>query len=482
MTPPRSRTLAATLALLPLAACSVAPPVTPDESFPEAAVVLDGSVHDWPEDAALVADAHYLYFRVAAGDDALQASPTTVALWIDLDADASTGYVRSSPPPARDMGIDLEIQFSPAGPDGQPGLGVAIYALGPGGGRTEIGHDEADFMFTPTYAAEWHEGRISRAILDTEALAGVGDTGEATAMVVVLEGGMPSTMWSDAFGTTMPASEGARPPSFAVVPAHEPGTIRVMSWNVLRDSPIENAAPFARVIDAADPDIVLLQEWDYTGPQLEGWFTALVDAPRGWHAVASDAWGVALVSRHRVERLGHDLEIDGNDVRFVAGVVSTPLGPVAVGSAHLKCCGPAGGPEDARRAAEAALISESLGSWAGDAGVGLRVVAGDLNLVGTRTPLDDLRAGLDADGSDMDVVETYVLGDAAAYTWSDAESPFSPGRLDYAVASDATMEVVRAFVLDTRRLSDEALARMGLQRGDSAASDHMPLIIDLRPR
>jgi hypothetical protein len=50
------------------------------------------------------------------------------------------------------------------------------------------------------------------------------------------------------------------------------------------------------------------------------------------------------------------------------------------------------------------------------------------------------------------------------------------------VYSDANADAVTTVVLDTARLSDASLARLGLDRADSQASDHLPIIVDIRPR
>ena len=111
----------------------------------------------------------------------------------------------------------------------------------------------------------------------------------------------------------------------------------------------------------------------------------------------------------------------------------------------------------------------------------VRVICGDMNLVGSRPPLDILRANLDADGSDLSIAEPFVLGDRSQYTWSDYKTTFTPGRLDYVLYSDSTAQVYQSFVLDTSRLNEETLARAGLNRTDTDASDHKPVVVDLIP-
>jgi hypothetical protein len=89
---------------------------------------------------------------------------------------------------------------------------------------------------------------------------------------------------------------------------------------------------------------------------------------------------------------------------------------------------------------------------------------------------------LDANGSDLSVAPARVLGDAAFYTWQDDKTEFPPGRLDYLAFGEGGAQLINAFVLDTRRLGDRSLASMGLNRADTDASDHLPVVIDLSPR
>ena len=58
------------------------------------------------------------------------------------------------------------------------------------------------------------------------------------------------------------------------------------------------------------------------------------------------------------------------------------------------------------------------------------------------------------------------LGDAAFYTWTDAETQFSPGRLDWLVYSHTTAQAINAFALDTAGLNDEVLEQAGLDRAE----------------
>jgi endonuclease/exonuclease/phosphatase family metal-dependent hydrolase len=107
------------------------------------------------------------------------------------------------------------------------------------------------------------------------------------------------------------------------------------------------------------------------------------------------------------------------------------------------------------------------------------IIGGDLNLVGTRGPLEILRDGLGSDGSDFAPASTGVIGDTAIYTWRDDRSYFGPGRLDWFVTGEST--TVQAFALDTRLIDADRLAMWGLYPDDSAVSDHLPVVVDLKP-
>jgi endonuclease/exonuclease/phosphatase family metal-dependent hydrolase len=305
-------------------------------------------------------------------------------------------------------------------------------------------------------------------------------------MVVLSDSSGKMVGWSDPESFPMPSAAAAAPAADLSIPSKAQGSVRVVSYNVLKSALNESPQSFARVFQVLDPDIIVIQEWDADAATAGSWFTGQVSGERSWNARSAGS-GVVIVSPHPMKPLGPNaLSLAGaaqqTQVRFIGSVVTTPAGDVAVGSVHLKCCGTAGSSEDQRRLAEAKLINSAFKSALSEGGPAMRVIAGDCNLVGTYGPLEALMAGLDSDGSDLSPATPVVLGDSATYTWSDPKSEFPPGRLDYALFGDASADVVQAFVLDTSRLSTRSLARVGLDRTDTAASDHLPVVVDLRPR
>ena len=454
-------------------------------------VMIDGDIGEWPREVVATADDAYLYLRFSVGEggQALQASDQTVTIHLDLDGNGGTGFSMLDPVDAAGMGVDLEVEFSPRNDKGSFDRGAAAYVVDGAGARTRIPVAGLDLLFTPTHASAWYEARISRHVAtgtDTSALEAPG----AWEGVITLRDASGSLRgWSDAFSADKPQASEQPPLSNSVLPPRPAGAIRVLNWNIHRNNPEKDAAPFARIIEVVRPDVILLQEWDAKTPeQIARWFHENLDSPtETWHALSGRTWGVAVVSPYPITPLikdGITFPHDGRDhnARLVSGVVALPVGDIVVASTHLKCCGSASSPEDSTRIAEAGRISSTLGAAIKDDPTWVRVIAGDMNLVGTRTPLELIAKGMDTDGSDLEVAQVRVLGDNATYTWVDWQTTFTPGRLDYVLYSGAGCRVLQATALDTRRLSDAALARMGLERNDSGASDHLPIVVDVAIR
>lgn len=471
------------LALL-VAGCARAPETRSQrEADAHRVVVLDGDIAEWGHDAAR-ADEHYLYFRWSLGsaDFPPQAAPYTTAILLDLDDDPATGDPHAAD--GSTLGIDLRVLLSPPTPTGTR-RGVRVEMVSAGGERRNLSHAEADFSFSPTYAANWYEARLSRS------LPGHAITSERVAGVYALLGSDGARIGqSDTFRLVLPTARRAQPDHSATLPVKPADALRIVSYNVLRNGPTERPDPFRRILSAIAPDVVLLQEWDRPD-SIAAWFNAHLSHAGVWHVRAGEG-GVAIVSRHPLEKAGPDTVViapEGPEarpyrpVRVVTALADTPIGSVLLASVHLKCCGTAGSIEDRTRLSEARAVNAAVHKGIDDDRVAHVVIGGDFNLVGSRPPIDLARASLDADGSDLALASARVLSDYAYYTWTDAASDFSPGRLDFIAFSDASAWAVTAFVLDTARLGQAALDAAGLLRDDSAnASDHLPVVVDLRPR
>jgi len=451
-------------------------------------ITIDGSAADWPEQRYPAADREYLFLPLASdGAAPLQGAPETMQLLLDVDANAITGSTEPLPihPSLQDLGIDLVVEFSPRGDEGIE-RGVTAYALDSAGERTFVGHAGIGLVALPTHASEFYELRVRRDLASIDGLPtpGLQSSGSLSGLWVLRSESGDVEGWSDPFTVDLPAASGGPTLTSEDVPAKAETDFRIVSYNVERSAPLSNPGPFSRILKALDPDVILFQEWDEgTSEDLEAWLNGQLGGQ--WHTIKGGAQGVAIASIHPLTPAGPgelSLSAAGMSypVRFVAGIVETSAGAMGIASVHLKCCGTSDSPEDLRRIAEAESINEELESAFAE--VPIRVVAGDLNLVGSGDAMTPLRVGLDVDRTDLVVAPALVLGDSVATTWSNPRGRFAPGRLDYALIGDAAAETTRAFILDTRLLSSTVLGRAGLEGTDSDASDHLPLIVDIRPR
>lgn len=467
---------------------------TPAGSVDEEPVVVDGAFHEWSDESIRV-DGHDVSVRLELPEEiTLQAATYSVALLVDVDGDPETGAGLDQVEGDTDVGAEIAIVFSPRGArPSAGGQGVAALRLLDRGGTRPLPHAALDLVFAPTHASDRFEVRFARRVDGHPQLAAELAEGEIEVTAIAV-GRTNELIWRRSLGrAAVPPLASSELRGRPMVPARPDHAVRVVSWNVLFASPARAPEPFARILRALEPDVILVQEWEKAdGPALERWFHRHVGGR--WHALDSAGWGVAVLARWPLTRLGPsaiarpgaiptDALREEEALRLAAAIVESPHGPIAVASVHLSCCGGAGSKEEDARRAEARLVRETLlRALAENDGraVALRVVGGDLNLVGTRAPLDILRSGLAADGSDLVAAPAGVPGDRAVYTWRGRRgSRFSPGRLDFLLHGGG--ELVHGFAFDSVRLDEEERARLRVRSADSAASDHLALVLDLRP-
>jgi len=448
----------------------IAPPMT---------ISLDSSIEDWPTSEVAVGDAYYLYVRFSPGESITpQSNDESVVVALDVDDSKTTG----------NDGVDLEIAFSAPRDDGRPGNGTRITIFSPDGERIKIPAALLDISVAPSHASEWFEMRISRTIAGEGILPtkGLLSSGKITGKLSMYNSAGRRVAEAPEFSAMLPQAAPSMKQVRVALPSKSLGSVRIVSYNVLNAAPLENPEPFSRILRALDPDIVLVQEWyDTPASEMSAWFNRYMPISGRWRAVTGQGRGVAVISRLDLAPIGPAglvIQPEGKDrtVRVMAALVESPIGTMAVASIHLKCCGSLDSREDRLRLAEAQAIAMLIEEETRDLGPHVRVVAGDFNLVGGTEPLYALTRALDIDDSDASVAQPFVLGDNAMYTWTSPTSRFLPGRLDYAVYSDASAVLERSFIFDPARLSDETLKSLNLNRTDAMASDHRPLVIDLR--
>lgn len=481
-TPPRDSS--------PAPSSTPAPPtaLTPDTPT---TITLDGDTRDWPTTTVAMSDAQHAYFRFMVADQryTLQSADHTTTILLDTDNNTATGKKVSLG--SDTLGVDLEVQFSPQGDNGKLQRGTSIFTHN--GSAARASAYDWDFACTPTFASDWYEARISRTPRgDVQCPSqGLLSSGTTRGAVATLDASGTPDAWSPVFSfDNTPAQDETA--ATVAIPGKPSGGVRVVSYNVLKSSPNAKPQVFQRILGALQPDIVLVQEWESRSEsEIADWFNSMIPSDTGpWHVVAiadtvQNGGGVAVVSRFPL-RAALDARPTvpagstnaGKPIRAAVAIADAPTGPIILSSAHLKSGGSAGSTEDVRRVEEARALNAIVtakspkGAW--------RIIAGDMNLVGSREPLDTLVSQLDNDRSDLAPAPTRTLGDATYLTWSEAGNAFTPGRLDWLLYSDSNARAANAFVLDTSRLSDVTLSRAGLTATDTAdATDHLPVVVDL---
>ena len=436
-------------------------------------MVLDGQFDDWPARAQQpvtgCGTTDHVFLRVAIGGKPvnLQGLDRPRTLLLDWDQNPKTG---------NEQGHDAAIVFSPAN---QQGRGVSV-------GPADAPHaswDTLGLTFAPTTASNQFEVRLPRTLILDGQTHTAGD----------------SIRWTfdNTQGIAQTAPKQPAPPPALATPLPPPANdaMRVVAWNLEFGNVLHQREQVIRLLAAMQPHVVLLQEVESSQRAADllrvfreampntQWTLRL--GPSGGRirsgiATRLPAWDVPTF-----EHLSR-ADSPRSTVRTAALVVQGPdQRRMLCVSAHLKCCGVIGGPEDMkrigevqaiRRAMDAAVLDNAVPSFHGV------LIGGDLNLVGSTMPLDLLiRGGQAMVGGQGDLIIAKAMqpDGLGSQTWQKPGQDFSPGRLDWLVYGGLGLTAQRALVLDTLDLSADQLAAMQLKPSDTGvASDHLPILVD----
>jgi endonuclease/exonuclease/phosphatase family metal-dependent hydrolase len=288
---------------------------------------------------------------------------------------------------------------------------------------------------------------------------------------------------------------------------HSPETIRVMTWNIGRDSIFsgtenDRSAQFARVMRALQPDVVCLQEvWRGSEPAAALLDTILpLPGGRGWqhHGVLDNV----ILSRSTLSRIDEgrletrDGRIRGHAMALSGEGTESPL--------YLICTHFESRDAVVHRERQAALVASQVYDLQTAGGLPSRtpiVVLGDLNVVSSYPPhflsiLSEGRVagrgpgfsrGPDWDGSHLeDVLPRHNGRGDDVWTWRNDRSEYTPAALDRILYTGSAATLVQAFVLNTTDMSDQELRAAGLERedvmlrADQRVHDHLPVVADFR--
>lgn len=469
-------------------------------------IVLDGRFDDWravpvvlddPADAPdavvdlgelrLSHDGQFVHLLVELRRPVnVQRLAGTIQLLLDGDGDPATGATVEGLP-----GTDVIVELSPR-TDGRPRSGVGLLSTSV---AEPLSPHDAGLAYAPTYAGDRFELRMKRAaeLPDTPPFL-AGDRFSGKLLFLDSRGQVADRTdpFTHALGpvSSDPVQQRSNPL------ARSKGTdVRVVSWNVEFSGVLSRPEHFGRVLRALEPDLILFQELRDADTAamliefLDRWLPA--KGTRPWSVVLGRGGGnlrCAVASRRDLVpsvllELVPYPDVPQRSIRVAAGELSSNRKTALALSVHLMCCGFAGSFEDRSRQVEADTIRRSVAAAMAAGRSDALVIGGDLNLVGSRHPLDILTDGLDAGGAALAIADPLQLDGRSNATWESPQQPFAPGRLDFLLYADSALELLGCFVLDTADLSQRWLGHHGLEAGDtSTASDHLPVVADFRWR
>ena len=463
----------------------------------QAQVVVDGEFDDWRMQASLAEsfgdsagaldlgpvqwrlDTAGLWVSLALDQPRnLQAMDHTLALLLDTAPDSGLAYRGHS-------GVDRVIEYS--APREQGLAGVTVLTASGSEWRRGAASD-LDLRSSPTFADTRFELRI-RAF----------DGLDGASLRVLLYKDDKTIDQTDAvvLGAASQPVQHVRPVLW------RPGDadLRVMSWNVGGEAVRRDPQPLARLVAAVKPDVVLLDEVptgvDFTRVFDDTWTVVygtsggsrqrgviasrlpLSPAP-AFEVVKYPDGATQLVRANGTPFMRRDLRRAGADGISAAGALLRFQGtPVLLVALDLQCCGRLGSVQDRMRHYQAEGIRRAMATTRREFSVSHVLLGGDVNLVGSRRPLEILADQSGPGGSDLQPVAALQPDGLANVTWYRDGDIFPPGRLDFLLHS-AGLQALNGWVLDTGLMDAPTRANLGLSLGLESVSDHRPIVADFK--
>lgn len=414
-------------------------------------------------------DENYLFVHFTLDREINLKEDYAMTIYIDIDNNTTTGDLKSG------LGVDLRYFFN---------LGYGRLQIG--NNISNIFHEDIQFSSAPTVSSKQFELAISRQSL------GLYEMG-ATISLALLN--------NSNNGDKIPSTSGGLVYTFtnnlfidqAVVFSKSPNTdFRLLTYNVQRDNVFDaDVEPsFGKIIQAIRPDVMAFQEiYDHTSAQTKNLVEKYIPvSPSGtWHHVKINP-DIILVSRFPI--LEYTVA-NGNGI-FKLNIEDKE---VIIVNVHLPCC-----ENNSDRQQEVDNILSKLRS-AKEQSSSFKIkeqspiiICGDTNFVGDKQNAISLITGNiinenaygqdlipDWDGSNFMDIKFNIPHRPFTYTWYNASSSFSPGRLDYMLYSSSVLDYLNGFSLFTPTLTENELREHELQDYDALlASDHLPVFADFK--
>lgn len=461
-------------------------------------VFIDGNTNEWNQSVSVFTDeagdgnsidliklsglndSENLYIYIRIFETINLNSHNTLKLLIDTDNNSETGYQKNG------IGAELKWSFSQR-------KGVVYFD----NNEITVWHNDIGFVALPTVTGSEFEIAINRKAVvngnplfpsDKIALSFYAD--ETNGDMIPESGSKAIFTFDDSDSFTF---------SELSLEKTQTGFLRLMTFNTLYDGIIDpdKQPSFKRIIQAVNPDILTLNEcWDTEPSQIK----ALLNV---WLPVTGGEWFASKLMDGNITASKFPILNNYNVLpgqRLAASLIDLPdaLFPtdIVVVNCHLKCCNDEGD-NDTRQYEVDGLIhfiskmKNGLPDFEVEKNTPFAFM-GDFNLVGDNQQLQTLITGdiqntdyfgigglPDWNNQPMGNIVSTGSNNNMAYTWRDNEGSYWPGRLDYIFYTQSGLKKEKSFILETSRMTDQALETSNLKSTDSqTASDHFPHVAD----
>ncbi len=418
----------------------------------------------------------YLLFRIEVGGEINLQNDNSITLYIDTDNNLSTGK--------KIDGIGAELEYT---------FGARSGIFHSANGDITIYHNNIGLISAPTVTSTQFEIGIRRNAVIQNIPLFKSDTIE----VVFKDNGVGQDMLPDRSGGVRYVFEKH---NFSPLPGYSikklnNNYLRIMTNNVRKDD-FFNASLYTHYKDeysAIAPDIIGFEEiYKHTAAETVNRVAGILPLTGGakWYGAKSNS-DVAVVSKFPIIKV---FPIDGN-AAFLINLRPKYNTDLLFISAHPPCCNNNDGRQKEIDHIMAFIrnAKDSTGSLALPVNTPI-IIAGDMNLVGYAQQLKTFLTGdiVDTnsfgpdfkpgwDGSNFKDSDPIDAGYPADFTWYSANSPYSPGKLDYIIYSGSVLKKMNGYVLFTKGMNPDTLKAYGLKPDDSIdASDHIPVVTDFK--
>ncbi|MCF2946516.1 endonuclease/exonuclease/phosphatase family protein [Paraglaciecola aquimarina] len=286
--------------------------------------------------------------------------------------------------------------------------------------------------------------------------------------------------------------------------------VNVFSWNISGDAFIKKPELFKSLIEKSKADILLLDE--VTDKANEAQLLKALPASnfkgkRNWYVNLGASGGrqrTIIASRYPIETLPEfqkivaypdvdkarlqELIIKGGELKYAqsldtgisvnGAIILHQDKRLLLVSLDLECCGsdPSSWEEDKRRV-EAREIRKQIKRITKRIRVDGIIVAGDLNLVSTVTPLVIMSGPYDKPLSGLIAAELTHIDGRQTWTWDGRGTKFPSRVLDLVIYSPTSLKLNNGYIFNPELISLEARKSLNLSgKNVEKVFDHLPLI------